>query len=466
MNNRQKIIGTLLPVSALYSMKQKKADQGTFIIGLDFLDWLKTTHQSAWQMLPLHETQLEKTGFVKHVPSPYKSYGIGLNPKYLSSTYLNLLPTKQELDMFVKKNHYWIKNYALFCALRDHFQTDDWRQWDQDLTSREADALAYWSDKLKQEINKHITMQWQLYQSYTFLKKKAKKLGVALMGDLPFYLSIQSPLVWAHQNLFQIEKDGYMQYVSGMPDGPSAFFGRQIWGHPLYKWEGGNQQRKVILFWKMRLRYLASLFDSIRIDYTKGFVEYGVVDRNNKRNDGFREGPGYDFIKELVDFCKRCGLWVYAEDNGQNIENLRNFLKILKIPGIKIFRFALNEKKGKINKEYSDISHYPQNSVAYTTTHDTETLLGYLHNLTSEQKQRLAIATNVAYYPDDKIFAKTLRDAILTSPAQTVIVPIQDWLLTTDRINIPGTELPVNDPNWNFRLKVPIEKLPTNFPTD
>lgn len=463
MNNKQKIIGTLLPVSALYSRKQKKEDQGTFIIGLDFLDWLKATHQTAWQMLPLHQTQLEQSGLSKRVPSPYKSYGIGLNPKYLSSAYSNLMPTKQDLDVFIKNNQEWIKDYALFCALADHFKTDDWRKWDHNLKNRDAKTLVHWSNRLEQEINKHIAIQWQLYQLYMELRSKAKKLGIFLCGDLPFYVGVQSPLVWTYQNLFQIEKDGYMQYVSGMPDGPSSFFGRQIWGHPLYKWDGWNKQKKVIQFWKMRFRYLASLFDIIRIDYAKGFVEYSVVDRNNKRNDGFKEGPGYDFIKELVEFCKRCGLRIYAEDNGRNIENLRNFLKSLKVPGIKIFRFALNERKEKINKEYSDVSHYPKSTFAYTTTHDTETLLGYLKILTQEQKQKLAIAVNVLYNPDNKIFAKTLRDAVLKSPAHMVIIPIQDWLLIEDRINVPGTETPVNDQNWQFRLKIPIEKLPTNF---
>ena len=138
-------------------------------------------------------------------------------------------------------------------------------------------------------------------------------------------------------------------------------------------------------------------------------------------------------------------------------------MRILNSPGVKILRFGLDEKKDIVIGEYADVLHYPEFTVAYTSTHDTETLLGYLHNLTPEQKQRLAIAANVAYYPDDKIFAKTLRDAVLTSPAQAVIIPIQDWLLTTERINTPGTELPVNDPNWNFHLNIPIENLPTHL---
>jgi 4-alpha-glucanotransferase len=50
---------------------------------------------------------------------------------------------------------------------------------------------------------------------------------------------------------------------------------------------------------------------------------------------------------------------------------------------------------------------------------------------------------------------------LIHSPAQTVIIPIQDWLITTDRINIPGTEKMVGDTNWQYRVSVSIENLPS-----
>lgn len=72
-------------MSALYSSKNFENNKGKFDSGIIFLDWLKKTDQSVWQMLPLHETQLEKNSIDRHIPSPYKSYGIGLNPQYLSA---------------------------------------------------------------------------------------------------------------------------------------------------------------------------------------------------------------------------------------------------------------------------------------------------------------------------------------------------------------------------------------------
>lgn len=446
----QKRIGTLIPMSAI----------GTFADGLIFLDWLKKTNQSAWQLLPLYQTQLEPGSTTKHVPSPYKSYGIGLDPKYLSESFKTIYPTESEKNDFIKNNDQWIHDYALFCSLRDYFQTDDWRLWDKDIRNREVKAIAHWVDKFAEKINSHIIIQWQLYIEYAKLKNKARKLGITLIGDLSFYLSLQSPLVWAHQDIFRIEKDGRMQFVSGIPDSPAAHFGRQVWGHPLYNW--GNRE-KVAAFWEIRLLHQATLFDDIRFDHAKAIFSYGVMDTENQHYDLYEKGPGANVFEQLIAFSRQNNISIFAEDSGDSIKELRTVLKKLKIPGIKIFRFGLMEKQNKLNIGYADINHYPKNTVAYTTTHDTETLLGYLHILSKEQKQFLAITANIIYDPDDKTFAKTLRDAVLASPAQTVIIPIQDWLLTTDRINIPGTELAVNDPNWQFKLKIPIKDLPIRF---
>lgn len=457
---RSKIIGTLVPLSALTSTKR---DNGTFATGLIFLDWLKKTHQSAWQLLPLYQTQLEPDSSTKRVPSPYKSYGVGLDPKYLPESFIGIYPSQSEKKEFMKENSEWLTDYAFFCALTDYFQTDDWRTWDEDVKNREEGALSHWKNQLGKEIDNHIVMQWQLHKAYTELRNKAGKLGITLQGDLPFYVGIQSPLVWAHQKAFDLQKDGSMHAISGVPNIPPSFFGRQMWGHPLYKWEAKEQWEEIISLWKIRLRYLAGLFDVIRLDYAKAFYNYGVMDTKNQQNDGYRIGPGEKVFEELINFSKECGLSVFVEDSGNKIDEMRQSMNALHIPGIKILRFALDEKKDIVIGEYADVLHYPEFTVAYTTTHDTETLLGYLANLTAEQKQRLAIAANVAYQSDDKVFAKTLRDAVITSPAQTVIVPIQDWLLLTERINTPGTERAVSDPNWRFRMKTSIEKLPTNI---
>lgn len=130
---------------------------------------------------------------------------------------------------------------------------------------------------------------------------------------------------------------------------------------------------------------------------------------------------------------------------------------------MKIFRYALTTKgKERYFPHYAEPHTYPKNSVAVTTTHDTETLVGYLATLTAKQKQKLSRGAKAPYTVDDRDLAIHLRHALINSPAETVLIPIQDWLLTTDRINIPGTEKEVGDPNWQYVLNVPVEELPVN----
>jgi 4-alpha-glucanotransferase len=460
MGKEQKTIGTLAPIFSLTSSQQSPEDQGTFETGLYFLDWLKKTNQNAWQILPFNETQLEKGSATKHVPSPYKGYGVGLAPKYLASTYKKLKPSPQEKNAFIAQHKDWLEDYVLFCTIRDVYGTDDWRQWDPSLQHRNKDVLQEWAKKHKQQLDYYIVQQWQLQQSYDQLHEKAKDLGICLIGDIPYYLSVQSPLVWAHQKAFLMQKDGTLPFVSGIPNTTGAYFGRQIWGHPLYNWEYKDE---VMYLWEIRLKYQSMLFENVRFDHAKAFFKYGVLEPNHEANDRYEDGPGSDVFKKIIGLCHQNNLSVYAEDSGDVTDGLRACLRELQIPGIKIYHFAVKTGEEEVNKKYAEIGAYPKNCVAYTTTHDTETLVSYLKHLTSDQKQKLATVGEIAYDADDKKFAITIRDAIVQSPAEMVIIPIQDWLLATERINIPGTEEEVDDPNWRFKIDKPIEDLPLNL---
>jgi 4-alpha-glucanotransferase len=459
LQKNEKIIGTFVPLSALSSRKLKDKDQGTIEAGIAFLNWLKKVNQSAWQMLPLHQTQLEKNSASERVPSPYKGYGIGLDPRYLPSKYKSLIPSQDDIKKFLQENSYWINDYTLFSALTKHFKTDDWRKWDKDIKIRSRDALIYWSKVMKKDIDEQILIQYQLHKSYDELRKEAKRLKISIIGDLPFYLSLNSPLVWANQELFQLGIDGDMKFVSGIPDKYNSHYGRQIWGHPLYKWNSKLYKNKIISFWEERLCYLSNFFDIVRIDHAKAFFEYGKINLSSEENDRFEKGPGLDVFREIYKKGTDCGIMIFAEDAGVRLAELRSAMNEIGVPGVKIFRYAYNEKLDKVIDNYADIDSYPENSVAYTTTHDTDSLTLYIKELNLNQKKQLSLAAKVKYIEDDIELAKLLRKRIITSPSKIVILPMQDWLLTTERINIPGTEKEKGDKNWNYKLKIPVEEI-------
>ena len=458
-NSISKQVGTSVPLFALYSADEPQKP-GSFSAGIAFLNWLSKTHQQAWQLLPLHQTLLEPGSSIKYVSSPYKGYGIGLDPKYLSQTLPKPVPAT--FDRFASIHHFWLKDYALFCALRDYFGTDNWTKWESPIRHRDRLALKIWQKKLASQINQQSKLQHVLHHQYSLIQKSARKLNIVLIGDLSFYLPLQSPLTWTNQHLFDIPASGRLKHVSGLPDGPKAHFGRQVWGHPLYLWQRPKARSQITnRLFKTRLSYLAYLFDFVRLDHAKGFYYYGSIDKTNPKNDTIKTGPGSSFLKALLHHSQKIGLKIFAEDSGDRIKGLRSTLAKYKISGIRVLRYALTiRKKETVHPTFANIANYPQNSIALTTTHDTETLLAYLKRLNLKQRQLLAFHTKVRFIPNSKAFARELRQAIINSPSFISLIPIQDWLLTTDRINIPGTEKEVNDPNWRYRLKIPVEKLP------
>ena len=249
-----------------------------------------------------------------------------------------------------------------------------------------------------------------------------------------------------------------MLRVSGILGGPKAYFGRQLWGHPLYAWGLLSQNERVITLWKKRLRFLALLFDIVRLDHASGFFSYCSLDPTDPAHDTLEPGPGFPVFKEIITYCHMVRLRPYAE--GIETKAPKEALAKLRVGAIRIFRFAYNEKINEIVGKYANIASYPPNTTAYTALHDTEPLMGYLVLLTSEQKKLIARIASVGYSSNSKTLVVRLREAVVNSPSRMVIIPIQDWLLTEDRINIPGTEKAKDDPNWHYRLSVPVEQLP------
>ena len=89
--------------------------------------------------------------------------------------------------------------------------------------------------------------------------------------------------------------------------------------------------------------------------------------------------------------------------------------------------------------------NYRENLVAYTGTHDNNTLLGFLWELDEDTRKHVL---DYLGKPDDAI-AAAIR-TLMMSRAGLVILPVQDLLKygADTRINTPGKA----EGNWQFRL--------------
>lgn len=459
---KDKIIGTSAPLFCLRSGSSELQEEahGTTATAAVFLEWLKKSGQGAWQLLPLSETHLEPGSSTVHVSSPYKGYGIGLDPRWLSPEDASAMPTEEEFSAFTSTERDWIDDYAFFCALRDRFGTDDWTSWEKPIRLREPEAMRTWKETLKDDVNAHAVMQWRCHRAFRRLRETARSSGILILGDLPFYIPVQSPFVWAHSDRFQLDGEGKMKKVSGLPDSDKAHFGRQVWGHPLYDW---NQEEGVLDLWKFRITYFSRFYDMMRLDHAKGFFHYGSMHATDPDRDALAEGPGRKALEDVIRHARTCSLELYAEDAGDRLEELRETLHAGGVPGIRILRFAYNEKRKSIETDYADVANYPEDSLTLTSTHDTIPLRAYAEVLTPEERAHVAEHVGIETTDDLELFTMRLIEAGVHSPSRISLVQMQDWLMSTARTNVPGTETPTGDPNWRYRMEKPIEDLPTTI---
>ncbi|MEG2436390.1 MAG: 4-alpha-glucanotransferase, partial [Ruthenibacterium sp.] len=186
-------------------------------------------------------------------------------------------------------------------------------------------------------------------------KTYANAHGVALIGDIPIYVSPDSSDLWAHPELFQVHADGSLVEVAGCP--PDAFSpDGQLWGNPLYAWQ--KHLDTGCDWWVRRLKHASTVYDVVRIDHFRGFESYYAIPAADTTAVGgvWRKGPGIAFVNAIKE--KLPQVRIIAEDLGFLTEDVRLLLAESGFPGMKVLQFAFD------SREESDYlpHHYTQNS--------------------------------------------------------------------------------------------------------
>ena len=94
-------------------------------------------------------------------------------------------------------------------------------------------------------------------------------------------------------------------------------------------------------------------------------------------------------------------------------------------------------------------NNYTDNCIAYTGTHDNNTLLGYVWEL-DDATRRKVLEYCGGYEDDWNVGCAKIMRTMLTSHADRVIFPIQDIFVygSDTRMNTPGT----SENNWAYRI--------------
>ena len=446
-----------------------------------WIDFLKQTGCSFWQVLPLGPTG--------YGDSPYQCFSAFAGNPYLISPAMLLqdgLLTLQNLDDrpqfeeteidfgktiewknkvltraythfknssnqkirrefldFLQQNSEWLDDYALFMAIKEDQGGGSWISWpDKLLRLRDPQALVEFGNNHSDAIESQKLRQFLFFKQWFAVKKYANSKDIKIIGDIPIFVSFDSADTWANPGLFFLDKNCKPTVVAGVPPDYFSPTG-QLWGNPLYRWDVHHSTGYK--WWISRIKATLEQVDIIRLDHFRGFAGYWEVKANALTAEKGRwvKGPGalfFDYLqKELKD------LPIIAEDLGEITPDVVELRDRYNLPGMKILQF------GFVDPTDAFLPHnYLPNCVAYTGSHDNATARGWYN--TASEKEKDFLRRYLSRSGEDVSW--DMIRAIWSSVASLAIAPMQDFLSLGNeaRMNFPGRL----GGNWTWRMRASV----------
>ena len=441
-----------------------------------FVDFLKKAGVKCWQILPLSPTS--------YGDSPYQSFSVNAGNPYfidfdvlagdglleeheyrsiswetdpekvdyaliydhcfdvLRMAYDRFRPSKfRDYKKFCDANKDWLEEYGLFMALKSRNDGKAWYEWDKEISMHRPKAVAEAKKTLKKEIEFYKFIQYEFSRQWNELKSYANDSGIEIIGDIPIYCALDSVEAWADPKLFWFDRKRKPVAVAGCPPDDFSPLG-QLWGNPLYDWE--YHKKTGYKWWIERIRRATELYDIVRIDHFRGFESYYTIPYGNADATigEWKKGPDYELFRLAEEKLGR--LNIIAEDLGFITPEVRAMLDKCGYPGMKVLQFGFSDGENE---------HLPHNfgttkCIAYTGTHDNETLNGWVEAM---DKKTLKFARKYLNVKKKSQIPSAVIRAAWGSTAETAAAQMQDFLDSprSARMNTPSTL----GGNWQFRTK-------------
>lgn len=440
-----------------------------------FVDFLAAASQKVWQVLPLGPTGWDNSPY--QCVSAFAGNPLLISPEkllehgYLAERDLAVVPAFPETQVefgqvtvwmlpllrkafaafsetaeyrrFEEDSGEWLEPFACFMALKEANNGEAWTRWNP---TRQAS---------KDEIGFHTFLQFEFFRQWRELKQYCLARGIRIMGDLPFYVEHDSADVRANPDLFDLDPQGNLISVGGVPPDYFSATG-QRWGNPTYRWE--RLAQSGYRWWIKRARSALIMADMLRLDHFRGFQAYWEVpaDKPTAIEGRWVAGPGAKLFEAAQN---ELGVLPFvAEDLGSITPEVEALREKLAFPGMKVLQFGFGSDTG--SRTYLP-HNYLQNAVAYTGTHDNDTTLGWW----TSRKEDVTSAGSESRHERERAEIYLGTDstginwafirAVMASIADTAIIPLQDvlGLGSEARMNTPGT------PNGNWRWRYTAEAL-------
>lgn len=394
------------------------------------LDWMVQAGLTVWQMLPLTPPHSDL--------SPYQSLSaFALNPALLPCNWAEQVD-EQAFAAYLESPPSWLHDFALFCVLKAQHQQACWSDWPDPFKYRDAAALEDFSQRHHQAIISIKRQQFALQQRWQVIKAYAQARHIQLFGDMPIFVAYDSADVWANPQEFLLDEQLQPTYVTGVPPDYFSETG-QRWGNPHYNWPAMQQQG--FKWWLDRMGESFKLFDLVRIDHFRGLEASWYIPATEPTaiNGEWRPVPGKALLTQITLAYPEGSL--VAEDLGIITPEVVALKEAFDLPGMAVLQFGFS---GLPDNPHSPSSLIAK-SVVYTGTHDNDTSLGWFNSLTPDTQHWV-----LSQLPDAGAMPWPLIAGAIASPAERVIVPMQDFLgLSSDaRMNTPGT----TEHNWRWRF--------------
>lgn len=466
--------GILLSVSSLPS------PYGIGTLGkaaLRFIDLLVDLKQSYWQVLPFGPTSCGNSPYQplsSCAGNPYwidldelvdeglltieeiRSYRWGSNQseidytvlcecryKILQKAFTRFDISAQEFQDFRKENEDWLGDFALFMSLKVDNLNKKWQEWPEDFKNRQPVALANYRKMRYNTISFWEFCQFKFYQQWNVVKDYANSRGIYIIGDIPFFVGLDSVDTWVDRHLFLLDANGKPDCVAAAV--PDKFFQEgQVWGNPLFDWKAMEDEE--FAWWRRRTRKSAEVFDMLRIDFFVGMVKNYVVPYGAKNAVGgkWMKGPGRKLVHVIAE--ELGDIPVIADDytGAALLPGVKKLLTKSGWIGTKILMFAFD---GNTANEYLPHNYTDHYTAVYVGIRDKETIVSSFRDKSEYELAYLYEYLNIGGKEE---IPDALIRAAYASTADLVIIQMQDILKL-------GSELGMNESsvignNWRWRM--------------
>ena len=442
----------------------------------DFIDFLYDAGQSWWQILPVGPTS--------YGDSPYQSFSTYAgNPYFIDLDTLceEGLLDKEELEAidwgsdpnrvdyeriynlrypllrkakergwdkdleaiarFREENRGWLEDYALFMAVKRHFNMAGWNEWpDEDIRLRRPEAVERYRKELREDVELFVYIQYLFFQQWEQLRAYAHKKHIGIIGDMPIYVAMDSADVWSDPKSFQLDEKNVPVEVAGVPPDYFSADG-QLWGNPLYNWDA--MKADGFGWWIRRIEGASKLYDVLRIDHFRGLESYWAVPYGEEtaKNGHWVKGPGMDLVGVLTSWFPQ--MQFIAEDLGFLTPEVMQLLNDSKLPGMKVLEFAFDSREPSNYLPHT----YPRNCVCYVGTHDNSPVMAWKEEANPDD---IKMACRYLGLNDEEGFHWGIIRGGMSSVADLFVTQMQDFLAlgVASRMNTPG----LLGGNWQWRM--------------